>query len=279
MERRIGYEARSADGSALRILVPSDDDFGRDPVARFRSDLTSVPNVFTWLIPRTGQHLPAAIVHDGLIYDPGEPASYSATKVWPDGHSESVDVSRIEADRIFRDAMFDLGVSWVRRWLMWSAVSLATVASGASDVAPSGQTAGRAAVLGERSQADTLRNLYYRVVVFGTLALITAIGLLAFVDIFDWWNVLPWMGAADTGRELLLGGLFAFLIPTGLSFFWWKLWPAGIIVGVSLAVFIYPTLLLLALTAGFAVLDYATRNRTTPVLPATAVHGPAEQLH
>ncbi|GAA1519954.1 hypothetical protein [Kribbella lupini] len=45
LERKIGYEARWDSDSELRILVPSDDDFGREPAARFRSDLTSVPNM------------------------------------------------------------------------------------------------------------------------------------------------------------------------------------------------------------------------------------------
>jgi len=263
-QRKVGYEARGEGGLALRILVPSDDDFGREPEHRFRSDLTSVPNVFTWLIPRTGQHLAAAFIHDGLICDPGEPASYSAHQV---GSPDAVTVPRIAADRIFRDAMFDLGVSWARRWLMWSAVSLATVAAGASDSAPPGRTAGQAAVLEQRSPADGRRNLYYRIVVFGSLALVTVLGLLAFVDVFDWWNVLPWMGEANTLREVLLGALVAFATPAVLSILWWKLWPAGVITGVSLAIFLYPTLILLALTALFAFLDYMTRNQNEPEYP------------
>ena len=50
-------------------------------LAHFRTDLTSVPAWFTWLVPRTGVHLPAALIHDGLILSPGEPQTYIASQV------------------------------------------------------------------------------------------------------------------------------------------------------------------------------------------------------
>ena len=71
----------------------------------FRSDLASVPPVFTWLVPRTGNHVPAALLHDGLVCDPGD-----RTYVGPD-------IDREEADRIFRDGMAHLGVGRIRRRL------------------------------------------------------------------------------------------------------------------------------------------------------------------
>lgn len=70
LERRIAYQAR---GYEDPFVVPA----GRD----FRSDLTSVPALFTWLVPRTGFHLPAALVHDGLVQDPGKPLSYLGPSV------------------------------------------------------------------------------------------------------------------------------------------------------------------------------------------------------
>jgi Flp pilus assembly protein TadB len=54
--RRIGY----ADRHLGDLVVPAD-------VGTFTTDLTSVPSVFAWLVPRTGRHLPAALVHDVLI--------------------------------------------------------------------------------------------------------------------------------------------------------------------------------------------------------------------
>ncbi|MEL7207734.1 MAG: DUF1353 domain-containing protein, partial [Actinomycetota bacterium] len=55
------------------IVVPAN-------LAKFQTDLTSVPRLFTWLVPRTGAHLPAALVHDGLVHRPDEPPTYISDK-------------------------------------------------------------------------------------------------------------------------------------------------------------------------------------------------------
>ena len=52
LERRIGYRDRVLG----EILIPNSPDF--------RTDRTSTPALFTWLVPKTGAHLPAALVHD-----------------------------------------------------------------------------------------------------------------------------------------------------------------------------------------------------------------------
>ena len=66
------------DGARFRILRP----FGyRDPayadpfivpadVATFRTDLASIPWFFAWLVPGLGTHLPAVLLHDGLVVGP-----------------------------------------------------------------------------------------------------------------------------------------------------------------------------------------------------------------
>jgi len=95
LTRRIGY----ADRELGELLVPAGPEF--------RTDLTSVPWLFTWLVPKTGAHLPAALLHDGLVGGHDDPASYLST----DGHVVSRDV----ADRVFRDAMADTGTGVVRR--------------------------------------------------------------------------------------------------------------------------------------------------------------------
>jgi Protein of unknown function (DUF1353) len=64
-------------------------------------------------VPRYGHHTLPALLHDQLVDD------------------DLVD-DRERADRIFRDAMGEQGVGPVRRWLMWSAVSIATIAKGSS---------------------------------------------------------------------------------------------------------------------------------------------------
>ena len=89
----------SARRYASPFLVPA-------PDTHFRTDLTSVPTVFLWLVPTVGTHLPAALLHDALVYDEDEPKTYQGPDTTPE-----------EADRIFRDAMPGLGVARIRRWL------------------------------------------------------------------------------------------------------------------------------------------------------------------
>lgn len=71
-----------------------------------KTDFASVPRVFVWFLPRYGRYTKAAILHDYL---------WSVTV--PAG-----DISRLDADGTFRRAMRDLGVPFLRRWIMWAAV-------------------------------------------------------------------------------------------------------------------------------------------------------------
>jgi hypothetical protein len=252
LKRRIGYQARWANATRnLAILVPALPD-PQDEDEPFRTDLTSVPDLFTWLVPRTGSHLPAALVHDGLIYDPAEPASYDAAEAVP----------RIEADRIFRDAMADLGTGVARRWLMWSAVTLATVWAGVSSESPPGRTSGAASV---RPAAHARRgtDTYYKIVMFGTLAVILVLGVLATLDFLDVWDLLPWMGDRSWRAELAGGLAMAVLVPAVLSLLWGRLRRAGLIVGLALAVLLHITLALAALTLVFQGLELVSRTMRT----------------
>jgi len=72
------------------------------------TDFASVPRVFVWFIPRYGRYTKAAILHD-----------YLCRVAVPAGR-----ISRIDADGIFRQAMRELGVPFLRRWIMWAAVRL-----------------------------------------------------------------------------------------------------------------------------------------------------------
>ncbi len=71
--------------------------------AGFRTDLTSVPRLFRWLIDVDGDHAPAAVLHDYLCR-------------WP------APVDRSDADGVFRRVLYELGVSAPRRWFMWAGV-------------------------------------------------------------------------------------------------------------------------------------------------------------
>jgi hypothetical protein len=77
--------------------------------AGFRTDLASVPRAFVWLLPRYGRYTRAAILHDYLWHN-----------------SASLNVTRADADGIFRRAMRELDVPFLRRWMMWAAVRWAS---------------------------------------------------------------------------------------------------------------------------------------------------------
>jgi len=172
----------------------------------FRTDLASIPWFFAWLVPGLGTHLPAVLVHDALVLSKGE----APARIGPA-------VDREEADRILRDAMASLGTPVIRRWLIWTGVTLATAVT-------------------------TLKpRWYWPTVVIGSLLIIVALGTLATLDLLGVWNVLPWMGDRPLPVELGLGALFAVLIPAMLSLLWLRLWKAGVITGIALALLLHVT--------------------------------------
>jgi hypothetical protein len=70
----------------------------------FKTDLASVPRLFTWLIPRYGIYTKSAVLHDFLC----------RTKA----------VNRSDADGLFRRTMRESDVPFLHRWMMWAAVRL-----------------------------------------------------------------------------------------------------------------------------------------------------------
>ncbi len=75
------------------------------------TDFASVPRLFVWLLPRYGRYTKAAILHDHL---------------WRDLATTGA-ISWVDADATFRRAMRELGVPFLRRWLMWAAVRWAAL--------------------------------------------------------------------------------------------------------------------------------------------------------
>lgn len=75
------------------------------------TDFASVPRVFAWFIPSIGRYTKAAILHDYLWRE----LAAQGTMKW------------IDADGIFRRAMRELGVPFLRRWIMWAAVRWAAL--------------------------------------------------------------------------------------------------------------------------------------------------------
>lgn len=235
MQRRIAYDDRHLG----ELLVPR-------VTGTFRSDLTSVPALFTWLVPKTGQHLPAALVHDGLVHPVGDP-TYTST----DGHV----VLRAEADRVMRDAMADTGTGVIRRWLVWSAIATATMVSGA------GTGWSRAQVW------------CYRLAAAITVAVVVVLGACATLDLFDVAvpvvPELPWMADRPWYAELAGGLSGAVVVPLVLALTWGEFRVAGGVVGVTLAVLLHVTVALLALTGLYRALEWLTAE--APTLAAVLV--------
>ncbi|MDP9295512.1 MAG: DUF1353 domain-containing protein [Actinomycetota bacterium] len=72
------------------------------------TDFASVPRVFIWFLPQYGRYTKAAILHD-YLWRRGVPGN---------------ELTLPEADAILRRAMRELGVPFLRRWIMWAAVRL-----------------------------------------------------------------------------------------------------------------------------------------------------------
>jgi len=212
LERRIAYRDRHLGD----IVVPRDK-------RTFTTDLTSVPQLFTWLVPRTGTHLAAALVHDALTPPFGQDDE-------PDWVVPPDAVTQMQADRVFRDAMADLGTPLIRRWMVWSAVSIPT-AWGVSRLR---------AGLG-----------------YASLLAIAVLGWFATIDLFDQGEWLPWMGEHKWYVELVFGGIGALVVPLILS----MLWPiglrkAGAITGVALAALLHVTIAVGAVTFIYQFAEY-----------------------
>lgn len=163
-------------GQVGRVLVPAS---ASEP---FVTDLASVPPSLTWLIPRYGMYTKASVLHDYLCQTVGkETIAVYPTPATAAAEDQTVPElitveDRSDADEIFRLAMTELGVPWARRWLMWSAVSWATLWTG---------------LWPGRSSKPVLRRIG-RAVLIGGMA---AIGLLA-------WLSAVWI-VGDTGWRWL----------------------------------------------------------------------------
>lgn len=73
-----------------------------------RTDLASVPTFLWWFVGSYGRHTRAALLHDVLV-------------------RRQDNFKRKDADTVFRQALADSKVPFIRCWLMWTAVSLETM--------------------------------------------------------------------------------------------------------------------------------------------------------
>lgn len=85
----------------IRVLAPTK----KRPIY---TDLASVPGPARWFAGTYGEHTPAVIIHDELI-----PA-----------RDDLPGMSEVYADRYLRFMLQHVGVRFLKRWIMWSAVAL-----------------------------------------------------------------------------------------------------------------------------------------------------------
>lgn len=232
--RRIAYR----DDVYGEILVPADP-------ATFDTDFASVPALFTWLVPKTGAHLPAALVHDGMVGS----RDYVATA--HPGGSDPID--RVAADEIFRRAMRDSLIGPIRQWLVWSAVTLGTIWHGSSSW-------------------SRARHLRYRAAAGVSLLLVAALGALATLDLFDVIAWVPWMGDGRGFWLELVGGLAgAVVVPLLLGLTWGRFMVAGVVSCVALAVLLHVTVLLGLISAGYLAAEWVARRRPIAAIVVAGV--------
>lgn len=257
LRRRIGYrrrpqpslskktepstkETEPSSTKGIEYVVPKD-------LKVWHTDFASIPALFGWLVPRSGDHLPAAVLHDALVQG-------QRSYVGPP-------VTRDEADAIFKEAMGDLGTAVVRRWLIWTAVTLATL------------------VTWQFGSAMSWRRAYYGLVPSGILLAIFTLGVCATFNVLalvDWpfqayadrWWKAPWMQSSDFWVLIRMGFAGAVVLPSLLAPLWGRFWQAGLIAGISLAALLHVSLLLLLLTAFYMILERLARLRRGQVVLA-----------
>ena len=178
----------------------------------FTTDLASIPGFAAWLVPKDGRHTPAAIVHDAMILGPGDSKQYL-------GIPDDVAVPPAEADEIFRAGLHYLGVAFVRRWLMWAAVTIRTLAAG-------------------RRPADLVRLIAVPLLLlFGALAVPDAFDVPGLVDLPGSW-VLRWEApgiteASPPGELARVLGWVAVAATVHASV-WLRRWRFGLVAGLAL---------------------------------------------
>lgn len=101
-------ELEESDWELLRILEYKGNRDHYEVPEGLETDFASVPRVFVWFLPRYGRYTKAAILHDYL---------------WRNA-VRTGELTLAEADGLFRRAMWELGVPFLRRWLMWGAVRI-----------------------------------------------------------------------------------------------------------------------------------------------------------
>ncbi len=213
------------------FVVPADLD-------SFRSDMMSIPPIFAWLVPANGRHTPGVLLHDGLVRNP---------LTEPDPTHIGPEVTRVEADRLLREANKRCGTPFLRRWLIWTAVMTATLKS------------------------EVWSAVRWWVTIAVLVGVTSGVGVVATIDLFDartltlpvvdwqWTPQVPWMGDRPWFIELLTGGVVAVAFPAAISLTFGRYWRVGLIAGLWIAVLLHATLAVGATAAAIAFAERAAR--------------------
>ena len=222
-------------GAPHQLEVPA------SPAQPFSTDLASVPRSLTWLFPRYGKYTKAAVLHDYLCQNFGAspPTATDPPSILPL-------VDRSDADEMFLLFMKELGVPRLRRWLMWGAVSWATIIT--------------ALLPGRRSNP-----FRWIARIFGVLAL----GTLAVVIIVQHDLATIVTSSVAVSAVLLIGGIVAIgradrVLPYALAYLLTLVFAPLIGIGVVLGIVLYLYLLVEDAFAGLPATRKFVRDLFSP---------------
>lgn len=91
--------------------------------AGFVTDFATVPRFLHWLVLPYGAYTRAAVLHDYLLQVVADYMVVDRIML----NTDPAELTSRDADGIFRKTMHELGVGWVKRWAMWSAVRWAAL--------------------------------------------------------------------------------------------------------------------------------------------------------
>lgn len=186
------------------------------------TDLGSVPRVFRWLLTSYGAHTPAVLIHDRLIGWEKPPEG------WRDTY----------ADRYLRYMLKASDVSWLTRWLMWTAVAL-------------------------RTRWSAPRDRAIQRIGLALWCLLSIVGIAAAVtSVVGWW--LGWPLVPESFTVPAMAGSWgsyaaiAVALPIPASALWGRQAVAGLI-AVACAPWVFPPAIIAAIGYGcYRVLDWLT---------------------
>lgn len=229
-------------------------------VANNSTDFASIPFFLTWLVPKDGTHTPAAVLHDALIG--GEKDVHyetSAPETVPDRH----------ADYLFREAMQQTGVAWLRRWIMWAAVALRSLTVKVR----------KDEVTGKETESKRWGRIVVVGLVTGAWAVISAIMALDVPDVIrtdrdlPWLDGRPWWSEVINAVAMVAVGTAVLAVMFGLALWSTRGIGAGALAGVAVGFLGLPMLASLIGVGGYKVLEWVatqvTGGKYEPVKRAT----------